>query len=136
MTNDELRVNETAQRVAINDAIALLNKNGKGEITWKNMENWDEHSFSVTLVDEEMRNRVLKNFAHFSHDTRVYEFTVIIGRSYFWSNRLDPFDVAVGITPAKKFSLYQKAVLRCAYRIYTVNETWRTRLFKEHPELK
>ena len=53
------------------------------------------------------------------------EFTVRLPKDYFTQRHLDPIDKVVGAD--KVFSVCDKTVLRCAYRIWILWKSWKPR---------
>ena len=114
-------------------AIDILNETHRVDFTIYSIKDHSEYSFKMRVIDNEMRQRMQN--AHINFLDYVPEFDVEIGKAYFWSNRLDPFDAPVGIA-GKNLPIEKKALIRCAWRIMTVNKAWRQEVFKNHPELK
>lgn len=114
-------------------AVDVLNSTHKVDFTIKYIKDYSDYSFKIKVIDNEMRQRMQD--ANIKFIDYIPEFEVEIGKSYFWSHRLEPFDAAVGIS-GKDLPIEKKALIRCAWRIMHVNKQWRAEIFKNHPELK
>ena len=66
--------------------------------------------------------------------TAISTVKIILGKSYFWSRVADPYDSAIGIT--RDMDLYQKALLRCAYKILEDWHKWYNQITTQWPNLK
>lgn len=119
----------------VTKAINTLNELGKGDFTLREIKKGSGDSFWIEITDEEMLDKVRKNFAHFNHDTTVYVFTVEIWEDYFKIETFKRFDASVGILEAN-IPVEKKGLLRTMWRIlYTYND-WKKNTIKAFPILK
>ena len=119
----------------VTKAINTLNELGKGAFTLRGIKKGSGESFWVEITDEEMLDKVRKNFARFNHDTTVYVFTVELWDNYFNTESFKNFDVSVGIY-GSNMPLEKKGLLRAMWRILYAHNNWKKDTIKAFPILK